>query len=313
MSVMLLLVAGAARAQADRPAAADSQAKPGSRDAVDNQSARPDEGKSWGLTFKQKAMTGSEGYRYSDSYLDVELPQGLDFNLDLSAYKTDTSSMSPTLTAGAGWVNGNVTFTGFYAYTMLANDYEARAVDLGVSVRNESKDFRTTLAVDVNVTHHYNYLRFPRFTNTQETTQRTPTASLTQRFFWNWSASVALSESAYNKDILAYTRSLNARRFRAIGKYDSNLTGLISGFPDWTVKAGLGYDFDDLPLTLRGTYESVKLEDTAQGTNSTADAQTYAVDYDFAQWLTVTAEYDHYRQTSQASTDQFGGRVALRY
>lgn len=45
----------------------------------------------------------------------------------------------------------------------------------------------------------------------------------------------------------------------------------------------------------------------------TADAFTYAADYDVKKWVTLTAEYDHTSQTSQTTTDEYGAQLALRY
>jgi predicted porin len=100
---------------------------------------------------------------------------------------------------------------------------------------------------------------------------------------------------------------------RAFGREDSNLTGLIDGFPNWSAKFGLNYDFNAIPLTLRATYQNIHLEDTAQGTDSTADVTTYASDYDVKKWLTLTAEYDHTRQTSQTTTDEYIAQASLRF
>ena len=275
---------------------------------------RPQNERPWGFTFKQKGAFGNQSYRMSDTSLDLEMPYGLDLNADLNAYSNSTSSTTPTITFGAGWTNGLTAYTGTYAITTLANDYEAAAIDFGVSVRTDSEEFRTLLAVDVNETHHRNFLRFPKITSEQDLSQRSPTAALSQRLFGNFDTKITLSQSSYNKDLLAYTRALNTKKAqRAFGRYDSNLTGLIDGFPDWSVKFGLDYDFDAIPLTLRGTYQTIHLEDTAQGTNTTADVFTYAADYDVKKWVTLTAEYDHTRQTSQPITDEYGAQLALRF
>ena len=84
-------------------------------------------------------------------------------------------------------------------------------------------------------------------------------------------------------------------------------------FADWSDKFGLSYDFDFIPLTVRGTYQTIHLEDTAQGLHVTADVFTYAADYDVKKWLTLTAEYDHTRQTSQPLSDEYAGQLALRF
>ena len=282
---------------------------------------RPPNDKPWGFTFKQKGMLGNQDYRMSDTSLDLEMPYGLDLNADLNAFSNATSSMTPTVTFGAGWTSGMVAYTGTYAITTLANNYQADAVDLGVSVRTDSEDFRTLLSVDVNETHHRNYIYIPHVNkaatrNQQDLSQRTPTGSLSQRLFGNFDAKITLSQSTYNRDLLVYTNALNRTKTagqRSFGREDSNLTGLIDGFADWSVKFGLTYDFDAIPLTLRGSYQNIHLEDTAQGTNTSADVFTYAADYDVKKWATLTAEYDHTRQTSQPTTDEYGAQLALRF
>jgi len=40
---------------------------------------------------------------------------------------------------------------------------------------------------------------------------------------------------------------------------------------------------------------------------------TYAVDYDLKKWFTLSTEYDHTRQTSQTTTDNYGLIAELRY
>jgi hypothetical protein len=315
LAAAILLAAAAARAA--QPADAPKGAAPVADDAA---APRP-AGEAWGVTFKQKGMVGNQQFRLSDTSLDVEMPHGLDLNADLNVYSNSTSSMSPTITFGAGWTTGLVAYTGSYAVTTLANDYEANAIDLGVSVKTDSADFRTLLAVDANETHHRNFIYIPRplrpaARNEQDLSQRTATGSLSQRLFGNLDAKISLAQSVYNRDLLAYTNALNRTRTagqRAFGRADGNLTGLIAGFPDWSAKLGLTYDFDAIPLTLRGTYQSIRLEDTAQGTNVTADVTTYAVDYDVRKWATVSAEYDHTRQTAQTDLDSYGLLLELRY
>jgi predicted porin len=89
--------------------------------------------------------------------------------------------------------------------------------------------------------------------------------------------------------------------------------GLIAGFPDWSAKFGLDYEFDALPLTLHASYETIHLVTMAQVSNATADATAYSADYAVRKWATVSAEYDHTRQTSQAANDDYALRLALRF
>ena len=284
---------------------------------------RPSNQKPWGLTFKQKGAFGNQGFRMSDTSLDLEMPYGLDLNADLNVYSNSTSSTTPTVTFGGSWTNGMTAYNGSYAITTLANNYQANEVDLGASIRTDSEDFRTLLSVDGSETHHRNYIYIPHpvthapaAKNEQDLSQRTVTGSVSQRIFGSLDAKIALSQSTYNRDLLSYTNALNRTRTagqRAFGREDGSLTGLIDGFADWSAKFGLSYDFDAIPLTLRGTYQTIHLEDTAQGTHTTADVFTYAADYDVKKWFTLTAEYDHTRQTSQPTTDEYAGQLALRF
>jgi hypothetical protein len=325
-----LLLPSAARAQPApaQDASSDDGSSEGAKDRGsstedDDSGKRPSGGKEWGLTFKQKAAAGNQGYRQSDTSLDLDMPYGLDLNADLDVYKNSTSSATPTVTLGGGWTQGLVSYTGTYAITTLANNYQAVAADVGVSVKTDVEDFRTILSIDVSDTHHRNYTYIPKANpklpedkNEQDITQLTPTASLTQKLFGSLDAKVTLSQNVYNRDLLAYTTALNRTKTpaqRAFGRADSNLLGVVTGFPNWSAKYGLNYDFDAIPLTLRGTYENIHLEDTAQGTNVTADAETYAADYDVVKWLTISANYDHTRQTSQPDSDVYGLRVALSF
>lgn len=322
---LALLAAGAARAgenPAPKTPPSIVQKKAGAAPVAEEEDVpRPANEKPWGFTFKQKGMFGNQDYRMSDTSLDLEMPYGLDLNAEFDAFSNSTSSTTPTVTFGGGWTSGMAAYTGTYAITTLANNYQATAVDVGVSVRTDSEDFRTLLSVDVNETHHRNYIYLPRgnkpaFKNEQDLSQRTPTASLSQRLFGNFDAKITLSQSTYNRDLLAYTNALNRTKTagqRAFGREDGSLTGLIDGFADWSDKFGLTYDFDAIPLTLRGSYQNIHLEDTAQGTNVTADVLVYAADYDVKRWVTVSAEYDHTRQTSQPTTDEYGAQLALRY
>ena len=343
LTALLLLAAGAARAQsgalwqksdpadtmgqnpAPKAPASIAQKKEGAAPVADDEDVapRPSNNKPWGLTFKQKGSFGNQDYRMSDTSLDLEMPYGLDLNADLNVYSNSTSSTTPTVTFGAGWTNGMSAYTGSYAITTLANNYQATMLDLGVSIRTDSENFRTLLSVDGSETHHRNFIyiphpvtHLPATRNQQDLSQRTVTGSVSQRIFGNLDAKISLAQSTYNRDLLSYTNALNRTKTagqRAFGREDGNLTGLIAGFADWSVKFGLSYDFDAIPLTLRGTYQTIHLEDTAQGTNTSADVFAYAADFDVKKWLTLTAEYDHTRQTSQPVTDEYAGQLALRF
>jgi hypothetical protein len=319
--IVILLFPTAARAQV-APAGNDELkgAKPVADDEADE---KPEGDNPWGLTFKQKAAAGNQDYRMSDTSLDVDMPHDLDLNADVNVYKNSTSSMTPTVTFGAGWAPGRLNLTGSYAITTLANDYEADAVDLAVSWKTDSREFRTLFGFDFTETYHRNYIYIPRanpklpeIKNQQDLNQKSPTISVSQRFFDDLDAKVSLSRSAYSRNILAYTTALNRTKTpaqRAFGRADGNLLGVVDGFPDWSAKFGLNYGFDAVPLTLRSTYEDIHLENTAQGTDQTSDSFTYAADYDVVKWLTLTAEYDHTRQTSQPDSDVYAGRLTLSF
>jgi hypothetical protein len=328
LTAVILLAAASARAQTGAlwqkgdPAAV--QPEKGAAPVADDETlARPEEGKVWGFTLKQKGFLGNQDYWMTDTYLDVAAPYGIDLNAELNDYANSTSSASPTVTFGGGWTSGLATFTGSYAITTLANNYQAAALDFGVNVKTDSQDFRTLLAVDGSETHHQNYTYIahpvthaPATKDIEDLSQLTPTASVSQRLWGNLDVKITLSDSSYNRDLLAYTTALNRTKTagqRAFSRADSNLTGLIDGFPDYSEKFGLTYEFDAIALTLRGTYQCIHLEDTAQGTNTTADVTTYAADYDVEKWFTMSAEYDHTRQTSQTTNDAYGLIAELRY
>jgi hypothetical protein len=330
LTALTFLAAAAASAQSgalwQRGDPTDGSAPKGATSVAsddDTASPRPEGDMSWGVTLKQRGMLGNLGYWMTDTSLDIAAPYGVDLNADLNDFGNSTSSASPTVTMGAGWTNGISAYTASYAVTTLANNYQANALDLGVSVKMDSLNFRTLLSLDVNETHHRNYAYIghpvthaPARKDEEDLSECTPTASLSQRLFGNFDAKITLAQSIYNQNIVTYTNTLGRTKTagqRAFAREDSDLTGLIVGFPDWSAKFGVNYDFDAVPLTLRGTYENIALEDTGQGTNTTAAVMTYAADYDVKKWATLTASYEHTRQTSQPQTDEYGAQLTLRY
>ena len=126
LTALLLLTAPFARADVDpapkTPASVVEKpegAAPVAADAEEG-APRPPNEKPWGLTFKQKGMFGNQDYRMSDTYVDLEMPYGLDLNADLNVFSNSTSSTTPTVTFGGGWTSGMVAYTGTYALTTLA-------------------------------------------------------------------------------------------------------------------------------------------------------------------------------------------------
>jgi len=267
------------------------------------------------VSLRQKNLWGNQSYWNSDTYVAARLPYGFDLNAEFNDYKDESSTQAtPTTTFGAGWTHGLTTLFASYGISSLANNSEGNATDVGVTMKSDDREFRTILTADVNVTHDDQYLRFPNRTVDQGITERTPTMSLTQRFFGALDANVTLSQSHYNVDILALTELLNRPRYqKLLGANDSSLAGLVDGFPDWTAKYQLKYYFDELPLTLKAYYETIHLVNTANGTNQTSDVEDYVAEYDVRRWLTVGLEYQHYRQTSQPTIDEYGASAAVRY
>ncbi len=301
-----LLTAASARADADATAAKappSIAAKKSGAAPVAESMRGPSKEKPWGFTFKQKGMFGNQLHLQAERMFgnqdlpdeatrpcgprDALRPLALlaaysspDLNADLNVFSNSTSSTTPTVTFGAGWTSGMVAYTGSYAITTLANDYQAGALDLGVSIRSDSDDFRTLLSVDVNETHHRNYIYIPRVNksaarNQQDLSQRTATGSVSQEFFGNFDEKAALSSEHVQPGYPGLYERLEPdedggpTHVRPGGRESDGAHRRLRGF--LTVKFGLSYDFDAIPLTLRQTYETIHLEDTAQGTNTTAD------------------------------------------
>jgi hypothetical protein len=277
----------------------------------------PDSGpeKDWSVSLKQKNLWGNQGNWNADTYVDATLPRGFDLNAEFNDYKNDASSQpTPTTTFGGGWTHGQASLFGTYGVSALANNSEANAADVGLTIKTDDKEFRTTLTADVNVTHDKLFFFFPKSQSEFGLTERTPTIALTQRLFGVLDANATFSQSHYNTDILILTTLLNRPRFqKLLGSGDSSLSGLVDGFPDWTAKYQLKYSPEAVPLTLKAYYETIHLVDTASGTGQTADTEDYTAEYDVRKWLTLGVEYEHYRQTSQTTVDEYGGSVTLRY
>ncbi len=267
------------------------------------------------VTLRQKTLAGNQGYWLTDTYVDASLPRGFDVNADFNAYQDASSTMTtPTVTVGGSWTDGYATLFASYGLTGRANDLEANSTDVGATLKTPEEDFRTALTLDVNVTHQFIFgLGAAGKQFLFDMTERTPTVTLTQRFFDALDASVALSQSSYNNLGELNLLGLNPRR-RYVLSQNAALAGLVQGFPDWTAKYGLKYAFAAVPATLQASYETLQFANTTfAGTHTSADVENYVGDYDVLKWLTLGVEYQHYRQTSQPAYDQYGGSLEVRF
>ncbi len=275
-----------------------------------------DSSRGWGVTLRQRDLAGNQSYWLTDTFLDAQLPHGLELNADFNAYRSNASTMTtPTTTFGGGWTYGDATLFASYALTGRANDMAANAADVGAAVHTADSAMRTTLSVDVSITHQLIYGLLPPSKKQIlfDMTERTPTATLTQRFFDAVDAAVSLSESKYN-NLSALEVLYNRPLTHAVIAQNSSVGGLVQGFPDWSATYSLKYAPPQLPLTLKASYEAIQFVDTNfDGTHNSADVQDYTAQYDFLPWLTLGVEYQHYRQTALASYDQYGGSAEVRF
>lgn len=270
--------------------------------------------RSWGVNLEQKFTGGAGGYRMSDTYVGADLPFGIGLNAGLNVYESDSSTATPTITAGASWTRDHLTLDGSWSITTLANDYSADAYRAGATVRAGEADWRTTLSAALDVTHHHYHLRNAVRSVRSDNTQRSGTATLRQRLFGRLQAEVSATQYGYVENILNYTRALNRPRVsRALGRYAPGLAGLLQGFPDHSHRVGLSYDFAAVPVTVSGAYEGVKMMDTAFGVNGTADDKTADVSWNVTDRWTVGAEYGHLRQTGTDAVARYGGRVGYAF
>jgi hypothetical protein len=296
--VSLTAVCRAQTDAVDQPAAADKDAKDES---------------SWAFSPKQKFTYGNQQYRATDTSFYLYMPMGFNINADANFYESNTSSTTPTYTVGAGASWDQASLKASYAIGTLANDESSTAVDVGGSMYTDSKDFRTTLSVDVNSTFDAQYLRImsptdkglhlvgSNYTDRIDITELTPTIGLRQKF-WNTRVTVDLSDTKYNQDLTALANQI-ARHPRLAGAY-SGLGGLIDGFPHYYTKFGVYQDFDAVPVALWATYQDIHLMPVPGG-GGYVDNYVFGVDYDLPKDVTLSFSYNYIRQTTEGPQDLY--------
>lgn len=299
-AALLLCLAAVSRAQidaVDKPAAAAKDSKDES---------------SWELMPKQKFTYGNQQYRASDTSVYLYMPHGFNINLDANFYESNTSSTTPTYTAGAGASWDQAALKASYTIGTLANDESSTAFDLGASMFTDSKDFRTTLSADVNSTFDAEYLRImspnvknvrvgSNYTDRIDITELTPTIGLKQRL-WNTRVTVDLSDTKYNVDLTALANQI--ARHPRLGSAYSGLGGLIDGFPHYYTKFGAYQDFDAVPVTLWATYQDIHLMPVPGG-GGYVDNYVFGVDYDLPKDVTLMFSYNYIRQTTEGPQDLY--------
>lgn len=282
------------------------------------------------LTPKDKIVFGNGGYRSDDASLSLDLPKGFGLSADWSFYKSNSSSFTQTFGAGASAGGTLWDASSLYSWSPLQNDTESHSFELDASVHTPSKAWRTTAGVDASIADNFQYLRIPnKATTTEEITQRKFGVSLKQKLDGDTRLSAAVDFYDYNQPVEAYTLRLAQREavlsrthpkvFNAISGSVNGLSGLVSGFPNWSLDLGLRRDVDALPVpvTARADYENTRyfasysyspptlpIHSLADGV--TSDSETYALDADLTDALTATLQYNHVRQTGQTAQDLYG-------
>jgi hypothetical protein len=301
--VCLLCLAAVGRAQEN------SSAVPA---ATDNSTVPDKEESPWHFSPKQKFTVGNQQYKGSDTAIYLDMPLGFSVNADANLYESNTSSLTPTYTIGAGASWDQASLKASYAISTLANDESSTAVDVGGSMFTVSKDFKTTLSADVNATFDAQYLRIvsptvknvrvgSSFTDRIDITELTPTIGLKQRF-WSTRVTVDLSDTKYNQDLTTLANQI-ARHPHLAAAY-SGLGGLIDGFPHYYYRFGLYQDFDAVPVTLWATYQDIHLMPVPGG-GGYVDNYAFGVDYDLPKDVTLSFSYNYIRQTTQGPQDLY--------
>lgn len=300
---------------------------------ADTPTASSDSETSWfSLTGRDKFIAGNQDYRSNDVFLDVDLPHGFDLNADYNFYESDVSSFTQGISVGGNATWENALYGVTYAWNPLQNDSESHSLDIRAAVHTDNKEFRTTVGGDVLATDNFQYIRLPATTSTLEVSQRAGTLSLKQQLFSDTRLSVDLTGYEYNTDILIYSLDLaraeatanrqHPRIFNGISSSLNGANGLISGFPDWSVKFGASQDVDvfPVPVTFWGNYQNTHilpayvyappaLPINSLVTGVTVDSFTLGADA-IIKSFTLTAQYNHVRQTGQTIQDLYGASVA---
>jgi hypothetical protein len=327
------------------PVRAQGPAQPASSKAAETaDSAGADSDKDeQSLEVKEKYIFGNQNYRSSDASVSVSMPQGLDLNAEYEYFQSNISSFTQTFTLGATWNWDAASFGASYAVTPVNNNFKSHALDVKGSMHTDSDEFKTTLGADVNVVTNFQGINLSDQVAELEISQRIPTISLKQQLH-DTRASVDISGYLYDKDILATTNALAAdeakdwlnakapNMYSRLSNALSGASGLLQGFPNWSIKYGLFQDISSLPIpvTVWGNYQYTSFLDTvefappASGkhadagttyevTGVTADSDTLGVDVKVLKNLTCTLQYNHVRQTGQITLDLYGASLSLEF
>lgn len=252
---------------------------------------------SFDFTAKQTLTSGSQKYRYSGTSLDLETKAGLDLNAGGSVYSSETSSRTSTVDFGLSRQWETILLGGGYSNTGLVNDLKSRSLDITISARTDSKDFRTTAGVDMLFTQNTLYLSGAKKLTALGIGQKTETFKLKQRVY-GFKATAEYSKNSYDKNPDTISAKLSKRPKRFAGAL-GQLSGMVSGFPDWSTKFGLYQDLPWFPVTVWSSYQNIHMLNTTFGRGVTADSLFAGADLDVLKWLTISPEYNHLRQTGQ--------------
>jgi hypothetical protein len=268
-------------------------------------SGSSDEETGIGWEPKEKILAGSQKYFDSETTLNANLPDKFNLNAGYQYFDSDISSATPVYSLGAGktWEQGFLTF--LYAGQPKVDDYSMNSVDLTGALNTLSKDFKTSLGLDFNITGHDETIETKRTSVALPIREVTPTIIFSQRCY-GLKLTGEYGHSTYDRDL-----TLISERIRPTSVRLEGLSGLLEGFPDIMWKVGLSYDFDALPATLWTDYTYLRMIVTAQTAFAYGNEFELGFDYDLLEWLTAGLEYEYLYQTGQPTANYFGGTVTL--
>lgn len=254
-------------------------------------------------TPKEKLIVGSRRYFSSDTSIDVDFPGGFNVNAAFAVYRSDVSSRTATFTLGAGkdWSRGSI--FGSFSRTPKADGYQATSLVLGGSIHTPSRDFRTTLGLDLAVTQHTETVPAGRGTRDVEITQNTPTLMVQQRVYGT-KILVEYGHSTYNVNIQGIPTRVAPRGLRLAG-----LGGLLQGFPERTIKFKLSESWE--PFTVWTSYAQSRLFLANQSGRAVADSYLVGVDWDLSESITGGLQYNHFVETNLPKADYFGVSLSV--
>jgi hypothetical protein len=259
-----------------------------------------------GYEPKEKFMLGSDHYIDSETTLFLNLTQHYNLNAGYQVFDSDTSSKTATITIGLGkdWDQGSFGF--LLTNSPKQNDYEMNAVDVIGSVLGGTRDFRSSLGMDLNLTNHRQTFEGQRNSTDTPIRALTPTLMASQRYY-GWKGSIEWGHTSYDRNLQLVSSDIRPRAVRLQG-----LAGLLVGFPDVALKYGLSYDSVDMPLTLWGSETHTRMILTGRTAQARADEIRFGFDYDVAKSFTAGLEYEYLSQTGQSDASYWGGTFTLR-